>query len=144
MIFVYSIELDVDGTEEKDGRPIRGGNAAAKHKIRYENELRRAGLDPDAVSEQGDRPRCDCIQNPIVKNSCEFNHRLLSSSMGVFQIATFLLLIQSFAVDLCVGCYLTWYPMVMYDAFNQRYFVSGLQMMVTGMVVVFCFVIHLI
>ena len=138
----------MDADENKDGgnrgRAVRGkagqtaeeaADSLERQRIRYEDELRRAGIDvrPTNEIEDANRPKCYCCDNPIMRNSCDYNSRLMSSSMGVFQISTFLLLIQAFCVDMCIGSYLTWYPTVMYDTFNQGFVYSSLQMAMTGM-----------
>lgn len=67
------------------------------------------------------------------QRTCDWDEGIMSSSMGIFQISTFFLNIQSFCINIVLALYLTWYPTIMYDAFGQPFIISSLQMMITGM-----------
>jgi len=68
--------------------------------------------------------------------SCRYHSDIMSRSMGMFQLSTFLLNIESFLTNICLSIYFCWYCTVMETDFEQSFITSTGQMSVSGVVVV--------
>merc|ERR550539_433458 len=64
----------------------------------------------------------------------------MTSSVGMFQISTFLLNIESFLTNLCLAIYFSWYCMAVRDDLDLDFIYSSIQMGITGICVIVCVV----
>eukprot|EP01084_Bolivina_argentea_P089179 160958_1 len=67
---------------------------------------------------------------------CKYNRFIMSGSIVMFQLNTFLLNIESFLLNLCLSIYFTWYCMCIYNDLNQSFIISSIQMGITGVCVI--------
>ena len=67
---------------------------------------------------------------------CRYSADIMSESMGMFQLSTFLLNIESFLTNICLAIYFSWYCTVMETDFGHKFMMSAGQMSIAGVVVV--------
>lgn len=128
--------VSVEEDENVDPRPDEEDDDESEDAVLLSDKARSDSMIfPGGAAEDGyaqigssDNSGCDAL--------CRYRVETMSASMGMFQVSTFLLNIESFMTNICLSIYFCFYCTVMETDYEQRFIKSAGQMSITGVVVV--------